>query len=100
MTTAERLRREGRIEGRREGELLAKREMLLLQLRQRFGRLPALALERIDEADVAELNVWFGRVLSASSLDEVLGVTVAARTSKATRATPAQRRTARQRTGD
>ena len=50
MTTAEMLRREGRDEGRQEGEVLGKRGTLLLQLRQRFGRLPAAASARIDKA--------------------------------------------------
>ena len=68
MTTAEMLRREGM----KEGKVLGKRGSLLLLLRQRFGRLPAAAVARIDQADVAELDVWTGRVLTAESLDEVL----------------------------
>jgi DNA-binding transcriptional regulator PaaX len=67
-TAAERLRREGWIEGEREG----KRGPLLLLLRQRFGALPAAVTARIEQAGAAELDAWFGRVLSASSLDEVL----------------------------
>jgi len=81
MTTAEMLRREGRLEGEakgeargvKKGEILGKRGALLLQLRQRFGRLPAAAVARIDKACAAELDTWCGRVLTASSLDEVLG---------------------------
>lgn len=91
LTTAERLR----VEGRQEGEILGKRGALLLQLRQRFGRLPAAAVARIDKASAAELDGWFGRVLTASSLDDVLGAKPAAPPSKATRAQP---RGARQRT--
>jgi hypothetical protein len=68
MTTAEMLRREGRKEGVTEG----KREALLLQLRQRFGHLPAAARVRVEQADAATLNTWFGRVLTAESLDKVL----------------------------
>jgi predicted transposase YdaD len=64
MTTAERLRREGEVEG--------KRGPLLLLLRQRFGALPAAVTARIEQAGAAELDAWFGRVLSASTLDEVL----------------------------
>lgn len=69
MTTAEMLRREGEA----RGKVMGKREALLLQLGQRFGRLPAAAVARIDKAGAAELDVWFSRVLTASSLDEVLG---------------------------
>ncbi len=73
MTTAEMLRREGEARGVKKGEVLSKRGTLLLQLRQRFGRLPAAAVARIDKAGAAELDVWAGRVLTASSVDEVLG---------------------------
>jgi hypothetical protein len=68
LTTAERLRREGEA----RGEVKGKREALLLQLRQRFGRLPAAAVARVDKAGATELDVWFSRVLAASSLDAVL----------------------------
>jgi len=63
MTTAEMLRREGKAEG--------KREALLQLLRQRFGRLPAATVARIDKADADVLGVWFGRALTAESRDEV-----------------------------
>jgi hypothetical protein len=77
MTTAEMLRREGEARGVKKGEVLGKRATLLLLLRQRFGRLPAAAVTRIDHAGAAELDVWSGRVLAASSLDDVLGAPVA-----------------------
>jgi hypothetical protein len=76
MTTAELLRREGEA----RGEVRGKRGALLLQLRQRFGRLPAAALARIDNAGAAELDAWFSRVLAASSLDDVLGAKARRRT--------------------
>src|SRR5262249_59457901 len=50
MTTAERLRREGEATGVKKGEVLGKRGMLLLLLRQRFGRLPAAAAARSAQA--------------------------------------------------
>ena len=65
LTTADMLRREGKAEG--------KRDALVLLLRQRFGQLPAAAVARVGKARAAELDAWFGRVLTASSLDEVLG---------------------------
>jgi hypothetical protein len=73
MTTADMLRREGEARGLQKGELLGKRAALLLQLRQRFGRIHESAAARVDEAHGAELDVWFSRVLTAPSLDEVLG---------------------------
>jgi predicted transposase/invertase (TIGR01784 family) len=54
--------------GRREGE----RELLLKQLRARFGELPETAVARVNKADVAELDVWAERVLSAPTLAKVL----------------------------
>ena len=68
LTTAERLRREGHA----AGEVAGKRSTLLLQLRQRFGPLPAATTARVDKATVTELDLWLSRVLTASSLDEVL----------------------------
>jgi hypothetical protein len=77
MTTAEMLRREGEARGeargRLQGAVEGKRELLLLQLRQRFGRLPATTVARIDKASAADLDMWASRVLAADSLDEVLG---------------------------
>ncbi len=67
---------------------------LLLQLRQRFGRLTAAATARIDEAGTADLDAWLGRVLTASSLDDVLGAKVAGPPKKATRSTRMQPRDA------
>jgi len=64
MTTAEMLRREGEARG--------KRGALLLQLRQRFGPVPAATVARIEKASAAELDAWFTRVLTASSLNDVL----------------------------
>ena len=85
MTTAEMLRREGRREGKAEGKAEGKREMLLFLLRQRFGRLPAATVARIGAAGIEQLDVWSGRVLAASSLDDVLGAQVAGPHNKATR---------------
>ncbi|WP_437972753.1 DUF4351 domain-containing protein [Sorangium sp. So ce295] len=66
----QKLRNEGRDEGLKEGG----RNLLLRQLRARFGELPAAVVARIDAADVAELERWGERVLGARTLDEVLGV--------------------------
>jgi hypothetical protein len=66
--------------------------MLILQLRRRFGRVSAAAAARIDKATDAELNGWAGRVLTASSLDEVLGTPVAVPAKKTARAARTQAR--------
>ncbi|RMG09665.1 MAG: Rpn family recombination-promoting nuclease/putative transposase [Planctomycetota bacterium] len=64
MSTAEKLRQEGALQGRRE--------VLLRQLRIKFGRdLPEAALARVEAANLDELDRWFERVLTASNLDEV-----------------------------
>lgn len=94
MTTAEMLRREGEARGKVQG----KREALLLLLRQRFGRLPGLVVARVDSAGAAELDVWFSRVLTASSLEDVFGAKLAVPPDKARQPTRAQPRSARQRT--
>jgi hypothetical protein len=77
MTTAEMLRREGRKEGEARGvargEAMGRRKTLLFLLGQRFGRVPAAAVARIDKASIADLDTWTRRLLTAESLDEVLG---------------------------
>jgi hypothetical protein len=60
---------QGRQEGRQEGEL----NLLLRLLRARFGELPVAAVTRIEAADIAQLEQWGERVLSARTLAEVFG---------------------------
>ncbi len=68
-------RREGEAEGRREGEAEGRREgeaeVLLRQLRVRFGALPEDVTARIKAADAETLLRWSERILSASTLDAV-----------------------------
>jgi hypothetical protein len=59
---------------KREGELKGERRLLLKLLRLRFGDLPKAALARVEKAELEELENWGERVLTAASLDEVLGV--------------------------
>ena len=47
--------------------------VLLKQLRLRFGELPAAVVARIEAADVAELDIWAERIITASRLEDVLG---------------------------
>ncbi|MBK9266387.1 MAG: Rpn family recombination-promoting nuclease/putative transposase [Polyangiaceae bacterium] len=55
------------------GELKGKRNTLKQQLGARFGALPQEALARIDAATAKDLDAMVLRVLTADSLDEVLG---------------------------
>jgi predicted transposase YdaD len=91
ISTAERLRREGREqglrqgleegrkegleegleEGRREGLEEGRREVLCKQLTLRFGKLSPTARKRIARADSDALERWAERVLTATSLAEV-----------------------------
>ena len=55
-------------QGHKEGE----RALLLRLLCTRFGELPAAAVARIEGAEVAVLERWGERMLSAKTLAEVL----------------------------
>ena len=55
-------------QGQKEGE----RALLLRQLRTRFGELPATTVARVEGAEIALLERWGERVLSAKTLAEVL----------------------------
>ncbi len=80
MSTAEKLRAEGRIEGlekgrqegRQEGRNEGKLALLERQLQRRFGVLPASATARLRAATGPELDAIGDRLLSAPSLDAVL----------------------------
>ena len=65
-------RREGRAEGRAEGEAKGRAELLVRQLRVKFGVVPAEALARLQSASIEQLDTWAERVLTANSIDEAL----------------------------
>jgi hypothetical protein len=46
--------------------------MLLKQLRAQFGELPAAIVDRVEAADVPDLETWLERIVTATKLDEVL----------------------------
>jgi hypothetical protein len=46
--------------------------LLMIQLAQRFGEVPAEVEERIRQASADTLTRWAGRVLTAESIDDVL----------------------------
>ncbi|WP_437581542.1 DUF4351 domain-containing protein [Sorangium sp. So ce887] len=68
----ERGRQVGLREGLREGLQQGRRHVLLRQLGARFGALPGAAVARINAADIAELDRWSERVLTAPTLADVL----------------------------
>ena len=61
-------RAEGRAEGHAEGES----KLLLKQLTLRFGPLSEATFARVRSAPVEQLESWAERILSASTLDDVL----------------------------
>jgi hypothetical protein len=63
MTAAEQLRR--------EGEQRALCRTLLRQLRARFGPVPADVESRVVAADMAALELWTDRVVTAATVDDV-----------------------------
>jgi hypothetical protein len=71
VTAGETLIARGRKQGREEGRAEAHREMLLEQLRARFGRLPSSAPGRVQAADTAQVKRWLLRVVTATTLAEV-----------------------------
>jgi predicted transposase YdaD len=62
-------RKRGMAIGRDEG----KREMILEQLEERFGKVSASARERVEAMDAQELATISRRLLTAASLEELLG---------------------------
>jgi predicted transposase YdaD len=81
MTTADRLRRKGRKEGLTKGiakgiaagETRGQATVILRQLQERFGPLPADAVARVRSASAAELGRYAVLVLTADSLAEFFG---------------------------
>ncbi|MBF0097995.1 MAG: DUF4351 domain-containing protein [Magnetococcales bacterium] len=72
-------REEGRKEGRKEGERIGaqrgKQEgeanVLLRQLKRRFGQVPAHIAELVATADLSQLEAWTDRILDAKTLDDI-----------------------------
>ncbi|NKY60271.1 DUF4351 domain-containing protein [Nocardia flavorosea] len=65
VTTAERLRAEGRAEG--------EARVLLKLLAAKFGTLPAAVVDRVRSGSTDELEVWTPRVLTVNTLNEIFG---------------------------
>ena len=55
----------------REGIRKAREQLLLSQLRHRFGKLPEAVVNRVEAGSAADVERWALRVLDASTLDAV-----------------------------
>jgi hypothetical protein len=63
---------EGRVQGRRETEVLLRQQLLVRQLRRRFGRLPRPVEQVIRGTDdIARLDAWLDSLVTAETLDAV-----------------------------
>jgi hypothetical protein len=62
-------KQEGREEGRQEGEAV----VLLRLLQLKFGAVPETVRRRIEDADAQTLLAWSERVLTATSIEQVIG---------------------------
>ncbi len=64
-------RQKGKQEGLQEGVQLGKADLLLRQLRRRFGNISASITQRIMDADVKTLSVWGEKIINAADLEEI-----------------------------
>lgn len=64
-------REEGRAEGLEQGRQKQSVAVLQMLLRQRFGAIPDEVLTAMDKAEIAQLEMWIQRVLTAQQLAEV-----------------------------
>jgi len=79
VSTYERITREseakgeakGKAEGKAEGLLTGRAELLLRQLRRRFGSIPKATAARIAKGTIVDLDLWADRVLDAKTLTDV-----------------------------
>lgn len=65
-------RTEGQQLGRLEGKLEGRLDLLQEQLTEKFGSLPAWALQRLHAASAEELHSWAKRVLRSTTLEDTL----------------------------
>ena len=72
-TVAEAWIEQGRAEGIEEGRAEGQAGIVLRLLELRFGVLPDAVRDRVRDASAPELEAWAERVLTAASIDEVLG---------------------------
>ena len=66
------VRAEGEQRGEQRGELRARQQMLLVQLRERYKRLPAAVEQTVETtSDPARLDEWIKKFATAESLDAI-----------------------------
>lgn len=58
---------------REEGETKGRADVLLKLLGLRFGQVPDAIRARVEAASLTQLDTWVERVLTATTVDEVLG---------------------------
>ncbi|WP_437578585.1 DUF4351 domain-containing protein [Sorangium sp. So ce887] len=73
MSVADKLVEHGRREGLQEGRREGLQHTLLRLLGARFGALPEDVAARVNSADIPQLDRWFDRVLTATTLADALG---------------------------
>lgn len=73
MTYADKLSQQGVEQGRQQGAQQGKRDVLLRLLQQKFGPLRADVQAHIDASNGTQVEAYLDRVLTADSLDAVLG---------------------------
>ena len=65
-------RSEGKQEGRQEGRQEGKLDLLQEQLTEKFGSLPAWAMQRLQAGSAEDLHAWAKRVLHSTTLEDTL----------------------------
>ena len=73
VTSVERIAKaEGRTEGRTEAAVETRQQTLVRLLRKRFGDVPGRVVRTVESTtDVAKLDDWLDRLVTADSLDEL-----------------------------
>ena len=70
-TIAEQLLAKGKAEGKAEGRTEGRAELLLRQMRRRFGVIPPVVEQRLRTADADSLDLWGERILTVATIDEL-----------------------------
>ncbi|MBY8860975.1 Rpn family recombination-promoting nuclease/putative transposase [Nocardia sp. CA2R105] len=68
VTTADRMEARGEARGKATGRM----ELLLDQMTAKFGVLPTAVIERVRSAAPTQIDTWATRILTASTLEELL----------------------------
>lgn len=64
-------RRDGIKEGMQKGQQTGEARLLLKLIRQRFGDIPAWAQERVEGADLVQLEQWGDAILTVAALNDL-----------------------------